>query len=446
MIPFNYRTLLTLLLGLNWFLLFPQHTLKLKQTGKVEVQYNVNDIQLAFDVGELVGSVFRGMGNRPVPCVLPASAEQDILSFFVKNDTLPPITVRISSLQVSERIFNSSERAYCTMHFEILQEKDGSWYRIYDYTGIVYNGGMDDSTNDHDANMAKCFQQGFDRLLHSPAARSYKAVPINTPYAQPYLSPSKLGQGYFETVMDMRENNFTAAESITLTPAQAPANMKLYKFRSRPVPKENPFMLCANNQLYISIGKRYTPIIIKDSSYFMDSFTQGGMDSGALAAGLLGGLVGVAIYAASSDPKVPAPIERMKIDLVTGKLHFAGDEFLEEESTKNLPEKKTVILKHSFFSKAKEGIHAKFENGELYFLPRDEHLKAFLTSFSDSTQVTFQSEEGEVLGSVVFSSSSKVEVVVVSLKSKGLIIDDQKGPAKSSIIADAENSRAVIID
>lgn len=138
--------------------------------------------------------------------------------------------------------------------------------------------------------------------------------------------------------------------------------------------------------------------------------------SGAMVAGILGGLAGVLVYSAAVSTERDEMI--LTIDQYTGKLVKGG------VNEKNLL-KTWLIFCHSDYSKAKNGLTFSYENNKNVLLPKGSFFICRLSPQRGITTIDISTEEG-ILASYKFNSSDlKEKIYLIKLDGTGKIQLDE---------------------
>ncbi len=313
-----------------------QHFIDLSKVDRLVVPEGIflDSVIASFSDSASVGMVMKGMGNRRVPAYMANGIRASVQGLLKQGEAAPGVlhcTMRINALEVEELAESFSENCYCGLNFELLTRTDSGWYRIFDRAATtMLKGGMD-ATAQQEANVAAAFARGLAAFsaarqagqlartsLPAPpragffdgADRSYAVLEAGTP-----------ARGIYASYQDFRDQRPDTTVAFTLKPAgadrQAMPLMKLKTDKGVQVP-ETIWGVSDGRQAYINFGGKYLGLDRSGRAFTSEYSIQPGSTAVGVAVGVSFGLIGAAVYMAStaSTPRA-IPVE---LDLLTGTL------------------------------------------------------------------------------------------------------------------------------
>lgn len=313
-----------------------QHFIDLSKVDRLVVPEGIflDSVIASFSDSASVGMVMKGMGNRRVPAYMANGIRASVQGLLKQGEAAPGVlhcTMRINALEVEELAESFSENCYCGLNFELLTRTDSGWYRIFDRAATtMLKGGMD-ATAQQEANVAAAFARGLAAFsaarqagqlartsLPAPpragffdgADRSYAVLEAGTP-----------ARGIYASYQDFRDQRPDTTVAFTLKPAgadrQAMPLMKLKTDKGVQVP-ETIWGVSDGRQAYINFGGKYLGLDRSGRAFTSEYSIQPGSTDVGVAVGVSFGMIGAAVYMAStaSTPRA-IPVE---LDLLTGTL------------------------------------------------------------------------------------------------------------------------------
>lgn len=325
--------------------------------------YYVENVINAMDEDTLIGFVQTGMMNTRRVATFTTSITDEIgrvlKAGLVSSPGAVPLLIRINKLEIFEITNSSKENAFAELSISFFRSEGTKKVWMYDAGTMVRQGGLD-VTHSHPANILKAIRICFEKFKMSLLGHySYEEEvsgaeithnPVADPSGYPIFHNKTFPRGLFRTFEDFRdcrpdsafrftvkyvENKDTSVHKATLILPESVSPNDIWGFSDG----KSVFMKITNKDFYKLLrepGSFISHVAHKDVPDLGMTYA---------TAGILGGLIGVAIVAAvSSATYNPAELGEFKVDFSYGTL---------------------VPIKHSVF------------------MDFDPHLEFLLTSASD---------------------------------------------------------------
>lgn len=382
-----------------------QHFIDLSMVDRLVVPEGIflDSVITSFSDSASVGMVMKGMGNRRVPAYMANGIRASVQGLLEQGEPAPGMlhcTMRINALEVEELAESFSENCYCGLNFELLTRTDSGWYRIFDRAATtMLKGGMD-ATAQQEANVAAAFASGLaafsaarqtGQLARTPlpappqagffdgADRSYAVLEAGTP-----------ARGIYANYQDFRDQRPDTTIDFTLKPfgfdQQDKAMVKLKPGKGAQVP-ETIWGISDGQKAYINFGGKYLGLERSGRMFTSEYSIRPGSTAVGVAVGVSFGLIGAAVYMASS-PSAPRAMP-VELDLLTGTLKPLKTAGVEAEPTSD------HLFLYSRFSAVDTVVEMLVYGGHEADLESDGYRRLAMVPRPDPVPVSFRVGTGD---------------------------------------------------
>ncbi len=301
--------------------------------------YYVENVINAMDEDTLIGFVQTGMMNTRRVATFTTTITDEIgrvmKAGLASSPDAVPLLIRINKLEIFEITNSSKENAFAELNISFFRIEGTKKVWMYDAGTMVRQGGLD-VTHSHPANILKAIRICFEKFkMNLLRHHSYEQEvsdneithnPVVDPSGYPIFKNKTIPKGLFSTFEDFRdcrpdttlgfmvkyiENKDTSIHKARLTLPESISPGDIWGFSD-------------GKSFYMKItNKDFYKILREPGSFTSHVAPKDFPDLGMayVTAGVLGGLIGVAIVAAvSSATYNPAELGKYRVDFSYGTL------------------------------------------------------------------------------------------------------------------------------
>lgn len=414
-----------------------QHFIDLSKVDRIVVPEGIllDSVIASFSDSASVGVVMKGLGNKRVQAYMARGVSASVSELLSNREAAPGVlhcTMRINALNVEELAEGMSENCYCGLNFELLTETDSGWYRIFDHAATtMLKGGMD-ATSKQEASVAAAFAKGLAAFSAARQAGLLARDPLPAPpragsfdwagrsYA--VLEAAAPARGIYATYQDFRDQRPDTTIGFTLKPfgfdQKAMAMVKLKPEKGARVP-EMTWGVSDGQKAYINCGGKYLGLQRSGRMFTSEYSMRPGSTAVGVAVGVSFGLIGAALYMAST-PSTPRDIP-VELDLLTGTLKPLKTARVEAEPTSD------HLFLYSRFSALDTVVEMLVYGGHEADLAKDGYRQLALVPRPDAVPVSFRVGNGEPVTIHVNAATIRTDPVVylVNARKDGRITVDK---------------------
>jgi hypothetical protein len=276
--------------------------------------YFVERVINAQDDDTIIGFVQTGMFNKKRLASLSTSITEDIGKYLKivlpLNGEAVPLIVRINKLNIFEVTSGSHETAFAELNLSFIRRNGSRYYHLFDAGTCFQQGGID-VTHTHAENivhaMEICFADLRAALLTNRvdnieiSEKELSFNPLKDPTSYPVFHTSKIPRGVFRTFYDFRDCNADTQIpfEVRVKSKKDTAKSKVSISYSDSYGPDAFWGFSDGNSIYMRIMKFYYKLYPEQNAFVSHvAYNEiGDMSSAYAMAGILGGLVGVAILA-----------------------------------------------------------------------------------------------------------------------------------------------------
>lgn len=299
----------------------------------------IDSVITSFNDSARIGTVLRGLGNRPVPAYLAGGISkglEEALRNAAPSQGVRHCVMRVNALDIREVSKGISEECSCALNFELLSRSGSGWVRLFEYaTTSSFNGGLD-ATDKQPANIAAAFTKGFaefSRLQLSGALAA--AVPVAAPQAgtlagmdltYPVLTVGAPARGLYRDFLAFRDQHPDTVARFTLKAVNKKdprMNFAKLTTSSDGPAQDSLWGLSDGRYLYVNVGRNFMRME-RSGNDFKGVYNLNGNERAdpavtvsGLIPGLLYGALGAALASGGTSGRGIIPV---RLDMFTGNL------------------------------------------------------------------------------------------------------------------------------
>jgi hypothetical protein len=301
--------------------------------------YYVENVINAMDEDTLIGFVQTGMFNARRVATFTTTIADEIgrvlKAGLASSPGAVPLLIRINKLEIFEITNSSKENAFAELNISFFRSEGTKKVWMYDAGTMVRQGGLD-VTHSHPANILKAIRICFEKFKmnlrgHYSYEKEISAVEINhnpvaDPSGYPIFNNKTIPRGLFRTFEDFRDCRPDTAFRFTVKYAEN-KDTSVHKARLILPDLVSPIDMWGfsdGESIYMKItNKDFYKLFREPGSFSSHVARKDFPDLGMayISAGILGGLIGVAIVAAVSSASYnPAELGEFRVDFSYGTL------------------------------------------------------------------------------------------------------------------------------
>lgn len=265
------KILLVLLLLVGFAQVRAQHIFDLFNVDPVAIPsgIHIDSVIVTLDDTASIGTVMKGLGNRPVPAFLDGGVKKNIRGLLRNGpDSAGEVhcVLRVHVLRIAETITPTREFGSCALDLDLLVDTDSGWVRYFRYGSSVERTGGLDATSKHGDNIRNALAKGmayFEEVRRNGLLQP-RLLPITGP-GPAFQEADEERKAWFQVrgvywdFMDFREDRPDTAvrfESKLRNKDDFKIKLAKLKFIDK-VNKAAPWGFCDGKHLFVNIGNEY---------------------------------------------------------------------------------------------------------------------------------------------------------------------------------------------
>jgi hypothetical protein len=407
----------------------------------------VDSVIFCGDPSASLGLVMKGVGNRPVSAFIKGDARAELKALLDRlrtaGDDGRHVTLKVDTLEISERTMSTKEMAYCRFAGEVIERADSGWTALYAFgTTLATRGGMD-ATDDHAVNIAHAVDNCLRRTVRAIGSLEHQRRTISDRQLhRPYLrrmgdirsiQDTLVAKGIYYSYMDFVDHTpdtttaFKLKESVNATELTRVVKVKGAEWDMQ------AWGISDGERLYVNTGREYNEVTIGREGLHTYWTPYGGEARDAvelMAIGFMFGVVGLAL-AGSGEGDTPV---RLDIDLITGSLSRTHTAHTDERNSEHW-------FSYSRHSNTDTATCLFMYGGEEACLRKGQHHVVRLVPRIDPVPLELRVGEQHVQVELDTNASTD-QVYLLSVKSNGTLkVDKVNGAMANGVLEklDPEN-------